>query len=246
VSAPLRRLSTPPWPELRLLCVPHAGGSASAFRTWPPGLPPAVEVWAAQPPGRGPRLGETPFETHDEVVAELAGALPDDDLPLALFGHSLGALIAFHLARELRRRDRPAPRLLVVSAREAPQLPHPGEHVHALPDDGVVDAVRRYGGTPAEVFEEPELVELALPSLRADFRISETTEYVPEEPLDLPIVAIGGIDDPDVTREDLEAWREQTAAGFRMQLFAGGHFFFEAAEPAVLQLLARELALVLA
>lgn len=242
VSGPLRPLSTHPWPELRLVCVPHAGGAASTFRTWPLGLPPAVELWAAELPGRGARASEPATDDRERVVTELAGALPDDDVPLALFGHSLGAMLAFELARELRRRDRPAPRLLVASAREAPQRPHPGEPVHGLPDQEFLDAVRRLGGTPAEVLDEPELVELALPALRADFRISETYEHAPEDPLDVPIVALGGVDDPDVTEADLEAWEEQTTAGLRMQLFAGGHFFVEPAEPAVLQLLARELA----
>lgn len=237
----VRPLVTSPWPELRLVCFPHAGGSASAFRTWPAGLPQAVELWSAELPGRGARAGEAPVADRERIVTEIADGLPDG-VPLALFGHSLGAVLAYETARELRRRGLPVPRLLVASAREAPHLPHPGEPVHALGDEAFLAAVQRLGGTPAEVLAEPDLVELALPALRADFRISETYAFRREAPLDVPILAIGGVDDPDVTPADLEAWEEHTTAGCRTTLFAGGHFFVEPAEAAVLQLLARELA----
>jgi surfactin synthase thioesterase subunit len=238
----LRTLSREPWPELRLVCLPHAGGSAAAYAAFPAGLPRGVEVVGVELPGRGTRHDEPPLRSLDAVVMGVAGALAE--LPArrwAVLGHSLGAIVAFELVRRLRRDGGPAPELLIVAAREGPHLPLARDPVHELPDEGFLTALDHLGGTPPEVLDEPELMAAAMPALRADFAISDTYEHVEGEPLGVPILALGGRDDPDVEPARLEAWEEHTTAGFSSTVLPGGHFFVRQCEPVVLQILAREL-----
>ncbi len=150
---------------------------------------------------------------------------PYMDLPFAFFGHSLGSLVASELTRRLRRQKVSCPRLLFVSGSRAPQIPDPGPPKHQLPDAGFIAALRRFNGTPKAVLDNPELMELFLPLLRADKRLCETYIYDPDDPLDCPISAFGGSEDQEVSREELAAWRDQTRSMFNMQLFPGDHFF---------------------
>jgi surfactin synthase thioesterase subunit len=206
-------------------------------------LAPAVAVLPVQLPGRGTRLAESPRTRVLDLARELAGALtlgPGDRY--ALFGYSLGALIAFELARELRRRGAPAPDHLFACARRAPCLPEQDGRAHDLPDAAFVEEVgRRYEAIPAEVAGEPELMRLLLPALRADFEMLETYEYSEGEPLDCPITAIAGIDDPRATAYEIEGWERETRVGFSIRRFPGGHFFFRDRERAVAELVRGEL-----
>ncbi|HEX8146868.1 MAG TPA: alpha/beta fold hydrolase [Pyrinomonadaceae bacterium] len=246
-----RASATTPWvtrpkpkPEaaLRLFCFPYAGGSTVIYRQWPDGLPPDVEVCAVQLPGRGAHLRTPPHTRMGPLVAELGRELrPYFDRPFALFGHSMGAVIAFELARLLRRAGGPAPSHLFVSGRRAPQTTAPPKHTYLLPDDELIEEVRGLNGTPPEVLEHEELMRLMLPMLRADFALIQTYEYVPEPPLDCPVTAFGGAHDEDVGREAIEAWREQTASSFAMQMFDDGHFFLNNLRPQLLQAVSREL-----
>ena len=213
-------------PVLRLFCFPFAGGSAVAFRDWSNALPADIEVCGVQLPGRESRFKEEPYTRIDDLVRDVAGALSRrTEVPFAFFGHSMGALVAFVLARELRRRHQTGPELLMVSGRRAPQRPDPDPPIHALPEHEFLDEIRQLNGTPEAVFQNEELLQLLIPVLRADFAVCETYEYQEEEPLTCPIAAFGGIHDPDVSREDIAAWSHQTRGLFNLQMFPGDHFY---------------------
>ena len=229
--------------RLRLFCFPYAGGAASAYRLWGPALAPAVEVCPVQLPGRGSRFREAPFRNAMDLVSAAADALHSMmDVPFALFGHSMGAVVAFELARELRRRSWPAPVLLVVSGRQAPPRPSPEPPFGHLPDPEFLREVRgRYDGIPAEVLAEEELLQLVLPALRADILVLETYPYTQELPLDCPISCFGGGEDRHVSRDGLEAWAGHTRGGFKVRTFPGPHFFIDSAREAVWRALREDL-----
>jgi medium-chain acyl-[acyl-carrier-protein] hydrolase len=164
------------------------------------------------------------------------------DLPFAFFGHSMGALVAFELARELRRRSWRGPVLLAVSGHHAPHRPDPDPPVAHLPDAEFLEQMRvRYDGIPAEILAEEELLKLILPVLRADVLVLETHPYVEEPPLDCALSCFGGEQDRHTARDDLEAWREQARGPFTLHTFPGGHFFIESAREAVLRALSDDL-----
>ena len=231
-----------PQARLRLFCFPYAGVGASIFRTWPDGLSAEVEVCPVEFPGRGTRLLETPFIELSLLVQTLALALvPLLDKPFAFFGHSLGALVGFELARQLRRQSGVQPVRLFVSADRAPQIPQRDRPIHALPEGEFLAELRRLNGIPGKVLEEAELMEIMLPVLRADFAVYETYVYVTEPPLNCPISTFGGLQDQRVSRGDLEAWRDQTNGSFSLRMFPGDHFFWNTTQPLLLQALSREL-----
>jgi len=207
-------------------------------------LPSEIDVCAVQLPGRGSRFRETPFCRVSAPVPALAeGLVPVLDRPFALFGHSMGAVIAFELARELRRRGKAAPALLVVSGHQGPRRPDKEPPFSHLPDAEFLEEVRRrYDGIPPEVLAEEELLQLLLPVLRADIQVLETYVRAEEPPLDCPVSAFGGEGDPHVSVEDLEAWREETRGAVRVTTFPGGHFFVETARTEVLRTLGKDLA----
>ena len=226
--------------QLRLFCFPYAGAGALIFRKWSDALPHEVEVCPIQLPGRGARLTEPPFTKLSCLIEALTGALaPLLDRPFALFGHSLGALIGFELAREIRRQYGVHPVRLFASAGSAPQIPHRTPPIHTLPDNEFLAELRRLNGTPRELLDHEELMEVMLPILRADFALYETYLYSTEPPLNCPISAFGGLLDRRVNESDLEAWRSQTSASFSLRMFPGDHFFLN--EPLVLQALSQEL-----
>jgi medium-chain acyl-[acyl-carrier-protein] hydrolase len=227
-------------PRLRLFCFPYAGASAWIYRSWKTGLPADIEVCPVQLPGRGARSTELPFTRLSPLVEALAPALaPLLDKPFAFFGHSLGALVSFELARRIRRDYGVNPERLFVSASRAPQIPHRHSPIHTLPRDEFLAEVRRLNGTPAELLAHQEFMEIMLPLLRADFAIHETYEYSTEPPLDCPISAFGGLQDRRVSNNDLYEWHAQTKASFSLQMLPGDHFFLK--HPLLLQTLAQEL-----
>ena len=229
-----------------MFCFPYAGGGAAVYDTWPSALPAGVEVACTQLPGRENRFLEPPFIRIEPLVRALMAALVSSmDRPFAFFGHSMGALIAFELARELRRQNRVSPLRLYVSAHRAPQPPKPTRALHRLPDAEFWAEMRRLDGTPHEILQDPELRQLLLPALRADFALCETHSYVSERPLDCPIVAFGGLDDRNVCRDELEAWREQSLAPLALYMMSGNHFFIHTARTMLLQTLAQNLAQLL-
>jgi len=232
-----------PRAHLRLFCFPYAGGGASAYRGWAASLPADVEVCPVQLPGRESRLREPAFVRPEPLVLALADVLqPLLDLPYAFFGHSLGALIAFELARELRRRAQPLPVHLFVSARRAPQVPARERPIHDLPEEEFLAELRKLKGTPEEVLQHAELMRLLGPVLRADFAVNETYAYVAGEPLDLGISAFGGLGDEEVTREDLAQWSDHTRGPFRLRMLPGDHFFLHSGRDLITESVARDLA----
>jgi surfactin synthase thioesterase subunit len=227
----IKRAGQGPQTGFRLFCFPYAGRGASIFRTWPERLSPDIEVCAIQLPGREDRLAETPVEKLSALVETLADVLyPCLNFPFAFSGHSLGALIFFELTRWLRRQKAPGPMQLFVSGCRAPQLPDPDPPIHQLPDVEFIEELGRFNGTPKAVLDNPELMEVFLPLLRSDIRLYETYVYEHEAALDCPITAFGGLDDEVFSREELEAWSEQTRSRFNIQMFPGDHFFLNGKE----------------
>lgn len=232
-----------PRARLRLFCLPYAGGGASVYRGWGQSLPADVEVCPVQLPGRESRLREAPFAHWQPLVEALAEVLPPHfDLPFAFFGHSMGALLSFELARTLRRRGGPQPLHLFVSGRRAPQLPAREEPIHQLPEPQFIEKLRELNGTPEEVLQHAELMRLLLPILRADFGINETYDYVEEAPFDFGISAFGGLGDTDVTKEDVELWKTHTRGRFRIRMLPGDHFFVHSGRDLITEALSRDLA----
>lgn len=223
-------------PALRLFCFPCAGAGASLYRRWPDALPDRVQVCPVQLPGRENRLEESPYTELLPLVRTLGSVLnPYFDIPFAFFGHSMGGLISFELARMLRRQQRPQPVHLFPSGRFAPQTPDESVRRHLLPDAELLEQLRRLNGTPREILDDPELMQLFLPTLRADFAICETYEYTTEPPFDFPISAFGGEDDVEVVRAGLPAWKLQTRGSFMLRTFPGDHFFIRSCESSLLQ-----------
>lgn len=175
------------------------------------------------------------------VEAICENLLPHFDKPFAFFGHSMGALIAFELARLLRRGYKREPARLFVSGRRAPQVPDDEHPKDELSESEFISELRRLNGTPADVLDHPELMQLLMPVIRADFAICQNYVYSNGPLLDCPISAFGGLEDQDVTRKSLEAWRDQTRGGFALRMFPGDHFFINAAQPALLSALSRDL-----
>lgn len=230
-----------PAAPLRLLCFPYAGGGASAYYSWIGQLGPNIDVVPIQLPGKETRLGETSPSAIMPLVELLATNLrPILDWPYALYGHSMGGLIAFELARWLRTLGAPDPRHLFVGGRRAPQMEDASPPIHQLPEAELLAELRRLDGTPAEVLEDRALMRLLLPGLRTDFALCETYTYRAGTPLNCPVSSFGGLDDPDVQREHLEGWREQTSAHLTVHQLPGGHFFLHTARPMLLALLREE------
>ena len=228
--------------RIRLLCFPHAGGGASAFRMWTRHLPSPVAVCALQAPGREDRLTEQPIGSIPALVGPLAMMLREyDDLPTVFFGHSFGGLVAFELIRELRRQGGRQPARLFIASCRAPQLRKRRRPLHRLPDAELVRAIQGLAGTSDDIVAHAELMTLLLPGIRADLRMSETYRYSPEPPLTCPISTFGGCDDAEVTADELRAWAAQTEGGFRLQLFDGHHFFLQRVRAPVLQAMVMDL-----
>lgn len=218
-----------PAASLRLICFPYAGGGAAAYHPWAKLLPPAVELCVLQLPGRETRRGEPPYTVFADAAAGLlAAASPLLDKPCAFFGHSLGALLAFETARSLRRAGLPQPFHLLLSSRRPPQLPEPFGPIAQIPEAEFIAAVqRRYGGIPQVILQEPDLLALFLPTLRADFAVLESYAYREEPPLSADLTIYGGSEDPIATPAALDLWQVHTTGAFAHEQFAGGHFYLQ-------------------
>jgi medium-chain acyl-[acyl-carrier-protein] hydrolase len=215
-----------PASRLRLFCFPYAGGGAQVYRAWADHLPYDVELRCIRMPGRGPRVNEPCHTSMADLVCELHAVIASElNPPFAFFGHSLGALVCFELARLLRSQHQPGPLHLFVSGRRAPQVPIANRRLYELPDAELLVELQRLNGTPREVLQNTELMRLMLPSLRADFKVHGTYSYIAEPALRSPITAFGGTSDAFVSHEQLRAWQVQTTASFRYALFPGDHFF---------------------
>ncbi len=226
----------------RLFCFPYAGGGALAYHTWQASFSSEIEICPVQLPGRENRITEQPFDELSLLVQAIADVvLPYLEIPFAFFGHSMGTLISFELARQLRRQNAPTPVHLFVAGHRAPQLPDPDPPTYHLPEADFVDSLRRFNGTPDIVLQNAELMRLMLPALRADMIISETYKYTPEEPLDCSISSFCGMQDSEASYDSMQAWREQTRSSFRIRLLPGDHFFLRTYQSLLLQAISQDI-----
>jgi medium-chain acyl-[acyl-carrier-protein] hydrolase len=231
-----------PGAAMRLFCFHYAGGSAQVFHGWSGCLPPSVEIGAIQLPGRGQRLGEphiTRLAPLSRIVAQ--ELLPYLDKPFVFFGHSLGALLCFETARSLRRESRRQPAHLFVSATEAPHRRSSDELLSGLPKSALVKKLREFNGTPMEVLQNDEFLDLMLPTIRADFELCDTYEYHPEPPLECPMTIYGGLGDQEVEAGRLAAWGEMTVGACEIRMFPGDHFYINSLRSIFLQTFAGDL-----
>lgn len=232
-----------PQARLRLFCFPHAGGTASAYRLWPPLLPTAVEVLAVQYPGREERFSEPCLTTMAELVdGVVAGIRAELDRPFVFFGHSMGAAVAYETALALHRLGLPMPQRLVLSGKEAPEHVEYGE-IHLRDDDGLVAELVGLGGTGTAVLEHPELRELLLPIVRSDYKLIETYQPTEAPKLSCPVTAFVGEDDPELTIEQARDWQRTTTGEFDLQVFPGDHFYLMDGRAQVVAALTRRLPL---
>jgi medium-chain acyl-[acyl-carrier-protein] hydrolase len=229
--------------RFRLFCLPYAGGDSRIFAAWQAELPSWVEVCPVELPGRGALSALSPCTRSDELVERLLDALiPELDRPFGLFGHSMGSLLAFELARRTRAMSHLPPcELLLASAHRAPHLPATEAPIHDAADGEFLAGLRRLNGTPPAVLESRELMDLRMRTLRADFSLCETYVYSREPPLACAIIGLGGLRDRSVARAELTAWREHTAGAFLLRMFPGDHFFVRSARSLLLCELARAL-----
>jgi len=228
--------------RVRLLCFPFAGGGALAYRAWTTEMPEAIDVLPVQLPGRERRLREKPHIRMEALVDDLASVLvPYVDRPFAIFGHSMGSIVGYEVACRLFRDLGVKPLLLAVSARRAPHLPSDRDEDYKLPDDQLCDRLREMKGTPAEVLANPELMQLMLPLIRADFELNDTYDRPDHPPLDCPVSAFGGLKDAEVSREDLEAWSRVSTGAFKQRMFPGDHFYLHSDRPALIRAVAEDL-----
>ena len=214
-------------PRVRLFCLPHAGGGAAAYRPWNAELPAYVQISSVLLPGRETRLSEPAYNQIDPLLDAMSRELrPWLDIPYAVFGHSMGALLAFEWARRLRRDGHSMPAWLFLSGRRAPDAPSDTRLLHSLADrEFVEELTRRYNGIPPELQGDPALKEVFLPVLRADIAVVESYCFREDEPLDCPITVFAGMNDATVSWDQSLAWKRQTRQRFAMQVLPGGHFF---------------------
>lgn len=235
-----RRLTSP---RIRVFCFPYAGGSATLFRDWPKALPDDVELVGIQLPGRAFRLKDPAFTDMSCLLDELEGLLsPHLEVPFVFYGHSMGSLVAFELVRRFQAKGQALPKLVFLSGRRAPHLVTNGADVKSMDDEAFIDHLRGLGGTPDEIINNRRLMNLILPSLRADFELLYKWKHQDGELLSMPLRVAGGKEDKPIKQEDLEAWSRYTRAGFSVQMFKGGHFFVHDAEDELLPWLSGTLA----
>lgn len=221
--------------KFRLYCFCYAGGNASAYLPWQSALISEVELYAIQLPGRGAYWNEKPYTSLQDLIPALATLIGQQEkMPFAFFGHSLGAMLAFELTRYCRDHALPLPEHLFMSGSDAPQYRSPSKRLHELPDDALIEALRKYDGTPAELFEHRDLMALVLPTIRADFALVANYQYFAAPLLNTPLTVFAGRHDEHVLIEHVEEWRRETSGNFRMCWFEGGHFFINSERQAVL------------
>jgi len=211
---------------MRLFCFPHAGGSATAYRTWAKSIAADVEVCAVALPGRGARSREAPVRRLSDLVGELVPRILERaDRPYAFFGHSLGGLIAFELARALEPAGLAGCSKVIVSASPAPDQPRPSRVLSELSDEELLRWLQRTGGVPRPIVESREALAAFLPAFRADLGLIETYQIGEARALRVPLAVMGGASDTLVTRTVLSSWKRWTTGMFSLRLFSGGHFY---------------------
>lgn len=222
--------------RLRLFCFPFAGGAATQFASWQAELGDEIQVCAIQPRGRGGRFQETPLTEWTSLINELLKVLSEnDDVPYAFFGHSLGGLMAFELARACAASHLPSPRHLFISATNAPRIALDRPDITRMDDSALKARLRDYNGTPGEVLNNHELMDLLLPVIRADLTLLQNYRYHPQERLQIPLSIMVGNKDPHIDYQAFGTWREETTGPFSHHTFTGDHFYIQSERDRVLQ-----------
>jgi medium-chain acyl-[acyl-carrier-protein] hydrolase len=228
--------------RLRLFCFSCAGGNAASFIPWQYALEPDIELCAIQLPGRGESLGAPTVRSFSELMARLAPAVaPAATLPFAFFGHSLGGLVAFELARRFQSDGGRMPFKLLIAGCDRPRHRKPTLRLHDLDDDARLQALREFGGTSPEILENRDLMDLAMPSIVGDFALLSDYRYNPGRPLDTPLTLMLGRGDQHVDRQTAMSWQEETLEPMTTHWFDGGHFFIHSQREAVIDCVRSEL-----
>jgi medium-chain acyl-[acyl-carrier-protein] hydrolase len=228
--------------RIRLFCLPYAGAGSSRYFRWAKESPEEIDVCPILLPGRESRLAEPPYCKMDDLSMALSEALESAlDRPFAIFGHSMGALIGFELARQLRADFGANPIHLFVSGYRAPHLPHTEPRLHGLSAGEFVIRIRGLQDAPDEVTRNEEFMELMMPTLRADLTLCETYRYRPGEPLSCPISAFGGRNDRRVKEAHLSAWAEHSSVAFSLRILEGGHLFLNECEQQLVRFIFEDL-----
>jgi medium-chain acyl-[acyl-carrier-protein] hydrolase len=227
---------------MRLFCFPYAGSSSAIYRTWSKEVPREIELVPAVLPGREFRVRESAYTRVEPLIETLTREIaPFLDKPFAFFGHSMGAIVSFELARRLRSEHRVEPDHLFVSGRRSPRIPRRDPYIHDLPDAKFFEELERLNGTPREVLEHEELMEILTPMLRADFALCYSYTYIPSEPLRCPITVLGGTQDEENPGDELETWCAETTGGCQVHILEGDHFFINQRQTAILKIIQRAL-----
>lgn len=233
---------TNPGALVRLFCFPYAGGGSLIYRHWAKALPATIEVVRAHLPGREGRLKEPPFTRLEPLITELVEAIhPFLDKPFVFFGHSMGGLISFELTRRVQKEYGSLPVHLFISAYSAPHVHDEFTVNYTLPEPEFIEEVRRLNGTPSGVLDHPELKNLVLRLIRADFELCQTHSHIPGPPLYCPISVFGGLQDKEINSTNLEAWRHYTTGPFVLHLLPGDHFFINSSQGRLLECMLRDL-----
>ena len=239
-------IKTSPTARMRLFCFPYAGGSPQVFKSWADRLPAETEVFSILLPGRGARLFDPLYSDMDTLVPTIAKEIkPHLEKPFVFFGHSMGAMIGFELTHLLLEQHNRRPLHLILSGRFSPEHKSPRRPLHNLEDKELIEELKRLNGTPRELLEHEEMMELMLGSLRADFSVCETYRYQPKQPLPCPLTVFGGHEDPDVAEHQLVTWKNYTTGPFELEMFDGDHFFIQSNEVLVLKRINQILAPIL-
>ncbi len=230
--------------SINLICFPPGGCGASIFNSWSKYLPSGLAVSAIQLPGRETRFKEVAFSDMEALISEaLTGILPYINAPFAVFGHSVGALIGFEFVRQLYQNKLPTPEYLIVSGRRPPHIPV-DKILHLQPDAALIEELRLIGGTPDLILDDPELMSLILPIVRADFTINETYKLFDNAYVNCPILALGGNEDHLVNQSFLEQWRPYTTREFDVAMLSGGHMTFRENPQPLLDVIVSKLGLL--
>lgn len=227
-----------PSARLRLYCLPYAGANAAYYKPWIASFPQEVEIVPIELPGRGVRFVDTLVNDMDILATQVADAIAaDQDGAFSLFGHSMGSAIAFAVALKLEQRGH-RPEQVVCSGRDAPHhITKRG--VHILPQENIIQEMKRLGGTPLEVLENAELMDLVMPVVRNDYTLIETYNPDPARKITAPIHVLCGRDDPDASKDGLAAWQDLTRGDHSLQLFAGDHFYINPHRTQVIEAIAK-------
>ncbi|MFE2849969.1 thioesterase II family protein [Streptomyces lavendulae] len=221
----IRRFQPRPDATVRLVCLPHAGGSASFYLPMARTMPEFADVLCVQYPGRQDRRAEPLIDSVPELADRVFTALlPWADRPLAFFGHSMGASVAYEVARRFEREKGIVAAALFASGRRAPSAPR-HETVHLRDERGLIEEVKSLSGTDTQLLGDEEVLRMILPAIRADYRAAETYAPEPGEPLRCPLVAMIGSEDPKVTAQEAAAWAAHTEGPFTLKVFSRGHFY---------------------